>query len=478
MSPKSTVEALVDGAGIAVGFVARHGAAVVELESARSLEPTRTLHLGDAPADAPPSLVRVGGRVLSGWIDLDGAHAGFVGERGVRLAESARALDLVAVRGEIWVAVAGESLVLHRLDRALRPTRAPELLLDRRDVDHLRLLENGGDALLLHTLADPVLVVHHLAGATREEVRHALTATPHTLCAASVPGTVALAIDDGLGNVSFATLDRRGRTKERLHRVRGARAAPSVCWLDDDFTLGTLDLDRGRFELARPDGRVVFAREGLERAPWVARHHDRRLLLFAARRDDDREQLVLHAIGREGDAQHHVIDVTPSDAKERARRAAARGALRQVVELAPTIGYRGATRTHRDGPHAVEVRFDTAPTRAALVEREDSLELVLSAGATTLPEIPEPSRGLRALFRRVAPWARELVDDEVGRDGLHGAHVSEVGRDGLHGADVSEVIDAGHVEGAAWIRVRIGETPPNARALVQWLRALAERAAG
>lgn len=454
------VSALVDGSGIAVGLVARHGAAVVELESVRSLRPTRALHLGEAPADAPPSLARIGGRLVAAWVDLDGAHVAFVGERGHRIAEAANAVTLASIRGEVWVAAAGDALVLQRFDRALSPRGGPELVLERRDVAHLALAECGGDALLLHTLVDPALAVHRIDADGREEVRHTLPSLPSTCSLASVPGTVALAIDDGIGNVSFATFDRRGRAKERLHRVgRGHRTAASVCWLDDDFALGTLDLDRSRFELTRTDGRVVLARDGLELAPWVARHHDRRLLLFAAGRDGDREELVLHAIGREGDAQRHVIDVTPSDAAERARRAAIRSALRQVVELAPTIGYRGATRARREGALAVEVRFDASPTRVAIVEREDELELVLSAGAASLPEVPEPTRGVRALFRRVPAWARELVKEEIGEES----------------GDAAEVIDAALVEGAAWMRVRLGSSTPSARSVVQWLKALAER---
>jgi len=454
------VTALVDGRGIALGVVARHGAAVVELESVRSLRPTRALHLGEAPADAPPALARVGGRLVAAWVDLDGAHVGFVGERGRRVAESAHSVAIAEVRGEIWLVVAGDQLALHRFDRSLAPRGSAQALLERRDVWHVALAECGGDALLLHTLADPVLAVHRLDGATREEVRHALSVLPSTCSVASVPGTLALAIDDGVGHVSFATFDRRGRAKERLHRVgRGHRTAASVCWLDDDFALGTLDLDRSRFELTRTDGRVVFARDGLKLAPWVARHHDRRLLLFAAGRVGDHEELVLHAIGREGDAQRHVIDVTPSDAAERARRATIRSALRQVVELAPTIGYRGATRARREGALAVEVRFDASPARVAIVEREDELELVLSAGTTILPEVPEPTRGVRALFRRVPAWARELVKAELDEEP----------------ADATEVVDAARVEGAAWIRVRLGASTPSARSIVQWLRSLAER---
>lgn len=460
------VTALVDGVGFALGIVARHGAAVVELESTRSLRPTRALHLGEAPADAPPALARIGGRLVAAWVDLDGAHVAFVGERGRRIADAAHAIALATTGSELWVAVAGDALVLHRFDRELLPRGAPELVLERRDARHLALCETGDDVLLLHTLADPVLVVHRLdrsldarGAIRRDEVRHPIASVPRTSSIAGVPGTVALALDDGAGHVSFATFDRRGRTKERLHVVHGVRTSPSVCWLDDGFALGTLEVERGRFELVRADGKVVVGRDGIELAPWVARHQAQRVLLFAAGRDGDREALVLHAIGREGDAQRHVIDVTPSDAAERARRAAIRSALRQVVELAPTIGYRGATRARREGALAVEVRFDASPARVAIVERGEQLELVLSAGATILPEVPEPTRGVRALFRRVPAWARELVKAELGEE---------------HAA-AAEVVDAALVEGAAWMRVRLGASTPSARSIVQWLRALVER---
>ncbi len=460
------VTALVDGVGFALGIVARHGAAVVELESTRSLRPTRALHLGEAPADASPALARIGGRLVAAWVDLDGAHVAFVGERGRRIADAAHAIALATTGSELWVAVAGDALVLHRFDRELLPRGAPELVLERRDARHLALCETGDDVLLLHTLADPVLVVHRLdrsldarGAIRRDEVRHPIASVPRTSSIAGVPGTVALALDDGAGHVSFATFDRRGRTKERLHVVHGVRTSPSVCWLDDGFALGTLEVERGRFELVRADGKVVVGRDGIELAPWVARHQAQRVLLFAAGRDGDREALVLHAIGREGDAQRHVIDVTPSDAAERARRAAIRSALRQVVELAPTIGYRGATRARREGALAVEVRFDASPARVAIVERGEQLELVLSAGATILPEVPEPTRGVRALFRRVPAWARELVKAELGEE---------------HAA-AAEVVDAALVEGAAWMRVRLGASTPSARSIVQWLRALVER---
>jgi hypothetical protein len=95
----------------------------------------------------------------------------------------------------------------------------------------------------------------------------------------------------------------------------------------------------------------------------------------------------------------------------------------------------------------------------AIVEREEQLELVLSAGAASLPEVPEPTRGVRALFRRVPAWARELVKEELGEE---------------H-ADATDVVDAALVEGAAWMRVRLGASTPSARSIVQWLRALAER---
>lgn len=445
--PRASV--LVDGAGIAIGFRGRHGAALVELESARALVPTRALHLGDAPTDGAPSIARMGGSLVAAWVDLDGAHVAPIGRPSIQLDDATHAIDLAVVGRELWVAIAGDALVLHRLDVSLAQCAPARVLLDRRDVRALRVVESGGDVLVLHGLADPVLAVHRVTTSESELVRHALDAPIVDLVAASVPGTVALGIDDGRGALRFATLDRRGRMKERPHRVgRGHRTAPAVCWIEDGFALGSLEVEHGRYELTRSDGTPILARDGIPLAPWIARYHDRKLLLFRVLREGDQDRLELHTV-RGGEAQRHEIPITPTDSAERARRARMKTELRRVLQLAPSVGYRGGVRAQRVGELATEVRFESSPARVELAPRGPELELRLRAGRTALPEIPDAPTGLRAFFRRRrrAAWAEALVGDSV----------VECARDTEH----------------AWVRMRVVEVPEAAQVLA-WLRALVE----
>ncbi len=234
----------VDGSGVAVGFVARHGVAVAELESARALRPTRCVHLGEAPAEAPPALARVGGRVAAAWIDLDGAHVGYLGERGHRLSESAHAVHLAVSRAGFHVVVAGEVLTRHDLDHALRPCAAPEVLLARRDVRMPSLHTVGAELLLAYVLDDPALVVHRLgAGGGRARAnarlpwRGSRASRRRGLGGAGVRGVLGARQDRRARRRARALARDGGRRRFRSRRVDGGpggggwRRGPARWWV-------------------------------------------------------------------------------------------------------------------------------------------------------------------------------------------------------------------------------------------------------
>ncbi|MCB9635767.1 MAG: hypothetical protein H6721_26915 [Sandaracinus sp.] len=444
----STPSLLFDSVGLALGFVAPHGVAAAELESPRSLAPTRSLHLGTAPADVSPQLVRRSGRLFAAYVDLDGAHVAAAGEAPRRLADEAHAVDLAFVGSELWVVVAGEELVLHVLDTSLTSKRLPQVLAPRRDVRDPRLCVMGGDVLLLYTLADPALVVHPL-GDARAPVRHPLATRPESLVVEAVPGTVAFALQEEGGRVSVGTLDRSGRAKERLHRLpREGFGSVSMLWARDEFWVGMHDLASERYELLRLDGRVAQTRDHVEAGAWAARRLGRQLVLATTSRHEARSVAVLHTMDDDGTVQRHELDVSPSDAEDRARFAAARGMLRHVGVLAPTLGYRGGVRARQDDDGRLELGLEGAMARLWVEPAQDAFELLVAVGTEATPEIPAAKSGWRTLFSRVAPWAREMLGEGA--------------------------VDAGEGDAGVWVRARLEEVPEAAKVL-EWVRALVER---
>lgn len=122
-----------------------------------------------------------------------------------------------------------------------------------------------------------------------------------------------------------------------------------------------------------------------------------------------------------------------------------------VVELAPTLAYRGGVRARRVDEDSAELAFEAFSARVRIVERDGELELWLAMGAERPPEVPEPPSGWRAWWGRVAPWASAMV----------GPNVRAGGRDAR----------------GAWVRISL-DVLPEARVVLAWLRALGERLGG
>ena len=122
-----------------------------------------------------------------------------------------------------------------------------------------------------------------------------------------------------------------------------------------------------------------------------------------------------------------------------------------MVELAPTLGYRGGVRARRVDADSAELAFEALSARVRVVARDGGLELLLAVGVDRPPEVPEPPRGWRAWWGRVAPWASAMV----------GPNVRAAGRDAR----------------GAWVRISL-DVLPEARVVLAWLRALREHLRG